>query len=145
MATLEENKQLARSVPEDIATDRNFDLIDEVIAEGFVEHSPLGGDVHGREGFREQVQAHIDSFPDFEATVEQIVAEGDMVAMRITWRGTHEGDFMGFEPTGKSFEGENMVFTRIENGKVAERWLLPDALGILRQLGVESLPPEHTG
>lgn len=142
MTTLEENKQLARSVPEDIATDQNFDRIDEVFAEDFVEHNPLGGEIQGIDAVREEFQAHLDSFPDFEATVEQIVAEGDLVAMHVKWRGTHEGTFMGVEPTGKSFEAENMVFTRIEGGKIAERWLIPDALGILRQLGIEPLPSE---
>lgn len=138
--TIEDNKRLARSVPEEMATDQNFDRVDEVFAEDVVEHNPLAGDVRGREAIREAFQDHLDSFPDFEATVERIVAEGDLVAMHVRWRGTHEGPFMGVEPTGETFEAENMVFTRVEDGKIAERWLLPDALGMLRQLGVDAVP-----
>lgn len=79
-------------------------------------------------------------FPDFEATVEDVVAEGDTVAMRVTLRVTHEGEFMRTEPTGNSFEVQNTVFTRIEDGKIAERWVQPDTLGMLRQLGIVEFP-----
>jgi predicted ester cyclase len=80
------------------------------------------------------------AFGDFSATVEDIVAEGDTVAMRVLLQGTHEGEFMGVEPTGRKFEIENMVFTRIEAGKIAERWVQPDMLGWLQQLGAVDQP-----
>lgn len=135
-----ENEQIARSVPEEIATKRNLDRIDEVFAEDFVEHSSFGEEMRGRQAVRETIQSVLDAFPDFEATVEETVAEGDLVAMRVTWRGTHEGPFMGIEPTGKSFETQSMIFTRIEDGTITERWVVPDALGMLTQLGVIEPP-----
>lgn len=67
------------------------------------------------------------------------MAEGDTAAMRVTLRGTHDGEFLGIEPTGESFGVQNMVFTRVSGGRIAERWLRPDTLGMLQQLGV--LPP----
>jgi predicted ester cyclase len=86
------------------------------------------------------MSAFLAAFPDFEATVEDIVAEGDTVAMRVTLRGTHDGPFMGVEPTGNPFEVRNMVFTRIEDGKIAERWVQPDTLSLMQQLGAVELP-----
>ncbi|WP_227355644.1 ester cyclase [Haladaptatus salinisoli] len=138
--TTEENKRLARRVPEEIATERNFDLVEEVYAEDCVEHAPFGEPATGREATEEQLRSFIGAFPDFEATVEDAVAEGDTVAMRVTLRGTHEGEFMGIEPTGNSFEVQNAVFTRVEDGKIAERWVMPDTLGMFRQLGVVESP-----
>ena len=122
----EENERIARRVPEDIATEGDFDLIDEVFAEDAVERNPWAV-VRGREEIHESFDDLADSFGDFSATVEETVTEGDTVAMRVTLRGTHEGEFMGFPPTGKSFEVGNMVFTRIEGGMIVERWVQPDA------------------
>ena len=141
LTTIEENKRIARRVPEDIATQKKLDLIEEVFAPDAVETGIFGQEpIRGIEEGRARLEALFEAFPDFSATVEDIVAEGDTVAMRVTLRGTHEGAFMGMEPTGESFEVQNMVFTRIEDGKIAERWVLPDALGMFQQLGVVSPP-----
>jgi len=131
---------IAKRVPEEIATGRNLDLIDEVYAEDCVEHGPFGQETHGREGIREEIGAFLDAFSDFEAKVEDARTEGDTVAMRVTLSGTHDGSFMGIEPTNESFSIPNMVFTRLEDGMIAERWLLPDTLGMLVQLGVVESP-----
>ena len=135
-----ENERIARRVPEDIATGGNLDLILEVFAEDAVEHGPFGQEARGHDAIREFLQQYRTAFPDFSATVEDAVTEGDTVAMRVTLRGTHEGEFMGIEPTNESLEVGNMVFTRVEDGKIVERWLQPDTLGMLRQLGVVSPP-----
>lgn len=138
----EENKKIARRYPEEVATERNVDLIDELETDDFVEHGPFGQESRGPTEDKEQMRSFLAAFPDFEATVEDVIAEGDMVAMRVTLRGTHEGEFMGIDPTGKPFEIQNMVFTRVEDGKIAERWVQPDSLGLMQQLGVVELPTE---
>lgn len=134
-----ENKRIARRVPEEIATERKLELIDEVYAEDTVEHAPYG-DTRGRTDLRADFERFLDAFPEFSATVEEIVAEDDTVAMRVTLRGVQDGEFMGMEPAGREFEIQNMVFTRIEDGKIAERWLQPDMLGMLEQLGAIESP-----
>lgn len=139
--TGEENKRVARRFPEEVATEGNIDVIDEICAEDVVDHSPLG-DVRGREELKAQLESLRTAFEDFSATVEEAVAEGDTVAMRVTLRGTHVGDFMGIEATGKDFEVENMVFTRVEDGHIVERWVQPDMLGLMQQLGAIELPGE---
>lgn len=139
--TLEENKQIARRFPEDVATKGDIDLIDEICAEDVIDHSPLG-EVRGREELKNQIESIRKAFKDLSATVEDVIAEGDTVAMRVTIRGIHDGVFMSVEPTGIELEVANMVFTHIEDGKIGERWVQPDMLGLMQQLGVVELPGE---
>lgn len=140
-STTEENKRVVRRFPEEVATQGNIDVIDEISAEDIIDHSPLG-EIQGRDELKEQAKYLLSAFGDFSATVEDIIAEGDTVAMRVTLRGTHEGEFMGIEPTGKEFEFQNMVFARMRDGKLVERWIQPDQLSLLQQLGVVEPPGE---
>ncbi|WP_211338389.1 ester cyclase [Haloterrigena salifodinae] len=137
--TTKENKQIARRFPEEVATKGKIDVIDEICAEDVIDHSPLG-EMRGREDLKSQLESLRTAFGDFSATVEDIVADGDTVAMRVTLRGTHESEFMGVEPTGQEFEVGNMVFTRIEDGEIVERWVQPDTLGLMQQLGAVDQP-----
>ena len=139
--SIEENKRIARRFPEDVATAGDLDLIDEICAEDVVDHSPLG-EVRGRDALKEQLAGMRAAVTDFSATVEDAIAEGDTVAMRVTLRGTHTGEFMDIPATGNEYEVENMVFTRIEDGQIAERWVLPDMLSMMQQLGVVEAPGE---
>lgn len=136
-----ENKRIARRFPEEVATGGKTELIDEICIEDVVEHSPLG-ERRGREALKEQSEYIHTAFPDVGVTIEDAVAEGDTIAQRLTFHGTHKGEFMGIEPTGAEVEIANMLFTRIKDGRIAERWLLPDTLGLLQQLGVVELPGE---
>lgn len=136
-----ETKRIARRFPEEVATEGEIDLVDEICTEDVVEHSPLG-ERRGREALNEQSEYIHAAFPDVAVSIEDAVAEGDTVAQRLTFHGTHEGEFMEIESTGTEVEIVNMLFTRIEDGLIAERWLLPDTLGLLQQLGVDELPGE---
>jgi predicted ester cyclase len=80
------------------------------------------------------------AFPDLEATVEQTVAEGDQVAMRVTLSGTHRGQFMAVDPTGETFEIEHALFVRFADEEIVELRGELDAFGLLRQLGVLEEP-----
>ncbi len=73
-------------------------------------------------------------------TLHEVLADGGYVAFRATEIGTHEGEFMGIEPTGRRVEMEGTVIHRLEDGKVAETWAQFDVLGLLRQLGAIELP-----
>jgi predicted ester cyclase len=131
--TAEENKQIARRFPEEVATEGDIDLIDDLCTADVVDHNPLR-ETRGREELKRHIESIRAAFGDFSATVEDIVGEGDTVAMRVTLRGRHDGDFAGIEPTGNEFEVNNMVFTRIEDGRVAERWVNPDVYGLMQQV-----------
>ncbi|MFC7204509.1 ester cyclase [Haloferax namakaokahaiae] len=137
--TPEGNELVARRFPEEVATEGNIDAIDEICTEDVADHSPLG-ETKGREELKEDIRGLREAFSDFSATVEDVVSNDDLVAMHVTLRGTHDGEFMGTEATGKTFEVGNMVFSRIENGLIAERWVQPDMLGMLDQLGIVEKP-----
>lgn len=141
VTSIEENKQIVRRFPEEVVSGRQFDVIEEICAPDIVDHGPFG-ERHGLEQFKEDAEYLRAAFPELSVTVEDAIAEGDTVALRVTVRGTHEGEFMGVEPTGREFEIQNMVFCRVENGQIVERWIQPDMLGLMQQLGVVELPGE---
>jgi predicted ester cyclase len=80
------------------------------------------------------------AFPDLSVKVEAIVAEGDLVAVRGTWTGTHKGPFppMNLPPTNRHTTPSGMVFWRIRDGQIVERWGNLDRLGLQRQFSAES-------
>ena len=113
--------------------------MDELVAEDFVLHGAPPGMAPGREGYKQFVKKHHTGFPDFHVTVDDVVVEGDKVARRVTWGGTHQGEYMGIAPTGKQASVTVITIERIEDGKIAEQWGAADLLGLMRQLG--ALPP----
>lgn len=139
-SVLDEHKQLARRIPTEIASKGAIEVIDEIFADDVVARTSHLGNAHGRDAFRELPQRMRGAFPDLEATVEEIIAEDDYVAMRVVLTGTHDGQFKNLEPTGKSFEIEHAIFLRIEEGEIVELWGQLDTFGLLRQLGVIDQP-----
>lgn len=139
--TGDENKQIVRRFFEEVVTGGNLNLIDELFTEDVIDHTPAGV-THGREAVKELMESLQTAFTDSVVTVEDVIAEGDTVAMRLGYRGTHEGEFMGLEPTDRDFDIEGMVFTRIRDGKIAERWQRSDMLGLMQQVGIEDMAGE---
>jgi predicted ester cyclase len=88
-------------------------------------------------GHREFLTQMRRALPDFTSTIEDLVAEGDLVAARLTYSGTHEGVLRGVPPTGKRLTWEAMTFRRFnDDGLTVERWILGDNLSLLHQLGL---------
>ncbi|WP_227380489.1 ester cyclase [Haladaptatus halobius] len=145
MSTPEENKELVERTSFEVYTEGNVDLIDEMVSDDYVLHDPTSPEeVRGPDGLKEHVKTYRDAFPDLDATIESLIAEDDLVAVRFVTRGTHEGplpDLPDLEPTGKEFEVTGTEFDRIEDGKLAETWLMFDTLGFMEQLGV--IPSEE--
>jgi predicted ester cyclase len=79
------------------------------------------------------------AFPDLQTTIEDLIAEGDKVAIRQTWRGTRNGNFLGIPPTGEQVTFTSTEFYRVAGGELAEEWVELDMLGWLQQLG--AIPP----
>jgi len=136
----ERHKETVRKYPLAVSVGE-FDVIDEICTEDVVSHAPLG-EPEGRVSLKAYERPVHEALPDFDVTFEDLVAEGDRVAMRLTIRGTHEGELMGVEPTGRAVEFGNTVFHRLEGGKIAERWVQPDVLGLLRQVDAVDLPDQ---
>ncbi|OVE85208.1 ester cyclase [Natronolimnobius baerhuensis] len=131
---------LVRRDPEEVWTEGNLETIDEIFAADFVLHDPSSADdSKGRDEYRAYVEAYREAFPDVEYEVEHVLAEDDTVALRYTAHGTHDGEFMGLEPTGDQVSVSGMEMYRIEDEQIAEMWTSYDALGLFQELGV--VPP----
>ncbi|MFC7213169.1 ester cyclase [Saliphagus sp. GCM10025334] len=148
MSTTTENKEIVRRYYEEAFNEGRTDLLEELIAENVVNHDPVSDETltpeesRGFEGFVRHVEAAHEAFDGATVTIEDMVAEGDTVAVRFTFAGTHEGRFAGFDPTGERLEGSNMVFMRLGDGMIVERWEESDSLDALRQLGIVSSPED---
>jgi predicted ester cyclase len=106
------------------------------VAPDAVDHdpqNPYAGE--GLEGLKKTVAMYRTAFPDISFTIEEQIAEGDMVATRWTGTGTNEGELMGMSPTGKHSVVTGIGIDRIENGKIVESWGNWDTLGMLQQIG----------
>ncbi len=132
----EENKALVRRWFEE--TDRhNFAILDELLAEDYVDHNPPFPDLPGgREGVRRANEMLLAAFPDATHVIEDQLAEGDRAATRWTARGTHTGEVNGVPPTGKKISVDAISIHRMAGGRIAETWEVWDTLGFLQQIGV---------
>jgi steroid delta-isomerase-like uncharacterized protein len=133
---MEANAKASRRILEELFGAGNYGLADELIAADAVGHDPaLPEPVSGPEGLKEAARGYRSAFPDLTMTVETVLAEGDLVAIRWTARGTHKGDLFGIAPTGKEATVTGITIDRHAGGKIAESWTSWDALGLLQQLG----------
>ena len=140
MESSEENKKLVERASFKVFNEGNVEILEEVLADEFVLHdSTSPEEIRGREAFEEYIRTYRNAFPDLDATIDSIVAEGDLVAARFTVRGTHEGplpEAPDLKPTGTEIEISGMEFDRIENNRLAETWQAIDVYSLLGQLGV---------
>jgi len=136
----EDNKALVRRFVDEVQSGGNIDLIDEVCSPGFVNHSAPPGIPADREGLKILTAMFRGAFPDSHFTIENMVAEGDKVATRKTFHGTHGGDFMGMPPTGRVVSMGLIDIVRVSDGRVVEHWAMGDSLGLMQQLGVIPQP-----
>ena len=133
----EENKAIARRALKEIFSGQgNLEVADEIISPNFVGHDPVSSeDSRGPEGVKEFAMMYRNAFPDVQLSVEDQVAEGDMVVTRWIARGTHQGELMGIAPTGNRVTVAGTSVERIVDGKIEETWDNYDALGMMQQIG----------
>jgi predicted ester cyclase len=137
MSTAEaENKALFRRTYEELLNGGGLSVADQLVAPHFVNHEAPPGRDRGPESMRGLTVMLRSAFPDLHFEIEEIVAEGDVVAGRLSMSGTHEGALMGTSPTGRSVHQEHMHFVRFEDGKAVEHWGVRDDLGMMQQLGL---------
>jgi steroid delta-isomerase-like uncharacterized protein len=134
----EENKTVIRRLVEEVYNDNNLDVLYELVAQDMANHSAVPEHQHGIEGFKHVNRWVRAGFSDAHYEIEDMIAEGDMVACRITVSGTHDGDFQGTPPTGKRFSVDHVHWHRLADGKLVERWAVRDDLGAAQQLGMLS-------
>jgi steroid delta-isomerase-like uncharacterized protein len=137
---LERNKDVIRRFFDELWNPWNFAKADELLAPEIVFKGTLGSELKGRDAFRAYMRKVESAFPDFHNTIMEITAEEDRVIARTHYRGTHRGEIFGLAPSGKQISYAGAAFFRIRDGQVIEGWVLGDLLGLLRQLGTDSLP-----
>ncbi|HEX9496815.1 MAG TPA: ester cyclase [Mycobacterium sp.] len=110
--------------------------IDELVEPDATIRTPLPGDATGAEVLKHVWAVLLRAFPDLHLTVEDLIGEEDKVVARIVVTGTHLGEYMGMEPTGKSIAYDEIFIFRFANGRVVETWGVVDVFSQMRQLGV---------
>ncbi len=143
-ATEAENKAQFRRAYEELLNQGNLEVAEDLVAPDFLNHEAPPGRNRGPESMRGLATMLRTAFPDLHFTIEELIAEGDTVAGRLTMNGTHRGPLMGMPPTGRSVRQDHMHFVRFQNGKAIEHWGVRDEMGMMQQLGV--IPgPEQAG
>jgi predicted ester cyclase len=139
----EQNKAIARRYAEELRDFwRSGDLsfVDRIFDSNYIQHVP---GVPSSMSVKQIFAALRAGIPDFQTTIEDLIAEGDRVAVRISWEGTHKGELMGIPPTGKHVKVTEMQIYRMANGKIVERWVETDVLGMMQQLGIIPTPEQQ--
>jgi predicted ester cyclase len=140
MTNDENQKAVMRRIAAEVLNAKNLGIASELCAAGVIDHSGFPGQPPGLAGMRARWGMVLEAFPDFHVTIHDIVAEGDLVALRTSARGTHRGTFFGVPPTGKEIVFHEINFNRIRDGKQVEHWATRSTFEVLQQLGVAPGP-----
>ena len=136
--SIEENKKIVQRYQE-IYNSNDLDALDEVVSEDLLTPKIMPGIPTGIEGAKAAHRIMLAGFPDYRTIIDDLFAEGDKVAARITMTGTNTGSFMGIPPTGKHVSFTGIYIARIADGKIVEHWGEEDSVSLLQQLGALSL------
>ena len=135
----EQNKALMRRFFDEVVNQGQLELIDELVADDFVEHESFPGlPSTGPAAPREAFKMFLGAFPDMQFAAEDMIAEGDKVATRVTMTGTHKGEFMGIPATNKQFSVQAMDIVQFRDGKAIAHWGVTDQAAMMEQLGLTS-------
>lgn len=108
---------------------------------GYIAHVPGAPAPLSSEEWVQFIGGFSDGFPDLRLAIEDVVADGDMLAARVSFHGTHTGEFQGIPPTNREVAFSSIELNRFEDGRVAEHWVEINILGVLQQLGVAPAGP----
>ena len=132
--TLDDNKAIVRRFVDEIFVRGRHETVDELLADDFVAHTwPSTG--HPKDDLKSAIDRAAGGLADAQFTIEDLIAEGDRVAVRLTTAATQVGEFMGMPPSGKRYSIEEIHIFRLRDGKVVEHWHQFDQMGMMRQLG----------
>lgn len=130
----QQNKQLLAQFAEAIFVKKDLSQLAKWMAPHYIQHNPLVP--QGLAGFESFFATWFKAVPDWQYTLEKLVAEGDTVWAYGVYSGTQQGDWLGIPATGKHYSIHAVDMFRIEDGKLAEHWDVLDAYGLFKQLGV---------
>jgi len=134
------NEELVRTACQVVWTDGDVSRIGEFYAENFQANYPMTDWGTGLQGAKDLALGIRAAFPDYRERIDELIDAGDRIVVRLTIRGTHQGDYGGLPATGKSVEFTDVTICRIENGRIVEQSGLSDLLTLYVQLGLIELP-----
>lgn len=135
--TSQENMMIVRRFTDELYEKGNLDIAYEIVHEDHVLHVPAGVDYQsGRDGVQRRAAMFHGAFADLRFNIDEMFAVDDMVASHWTFIGTHNGEFLGVEPTGKRVAVEGLSMSRIRDGKIVESWGFWDTGELFKQLGI---------
>jgi steroid delta-isomerase-like uncharacterized protein len=129
-----ETRELVRRLHAALLDSRDPDVADEFFAAGFVSHNNPPGFPPGVEGVKRFFTMFRDAFPDASVVIDEMVIDGDRVAVATTLTGTHRGELMGVAPTGRRVSVTGIDIVRVSDGRIVEHRGLTDMVGLMRQL-----------
>jgi steroid delta-isomerase-like uncharacterized protein len=130
---LEENKAAVRRYFEGVINGKNLDLVRELGTPDEVDH-PAGA--RGPEEIRQFFELLYAAFPDLRVDVHDVIGEGDLLAARVSYSGTHQGELLGIPATGRYVQTDGVDFFRMQDARLAEHWGGADSTSLFQQLGV---------
>ena len=133
---IEDNKSLVRQYVDEVFNQRQLAAVDTLLAPDHIDHTLPPGLPTDLAGTKKAIAMYLRAVPDLQVTVEDLIAEGDRVAIRYTSRGTQRGPLGPIPATRRPVTISSYLIARIVDGKIVEMWGLDDQLGLLRQLGV---------
>lgn len=136
--SLDRNKAIYQHYIQQVFNQGQVDLLDELLSPSYLYHEAPPGTLPGAEGIKQVVSMFRAAFPDLEITIDDQVAEGDLVCTRATTRGTHQGEIFGIPATGKAVTMNGLTLVRIVEGRIAESWVKNDVMSLMHQLGAGS-------
>ena len=123
---LQQNKLFIGRFVEEVINNKNLNSINVLVADDFIERVPFPGQGPGREGLKYAIGLFLTAFPDIQWTLDEQIAEGEVVVSRFTWTGTHRGEFLGIPPSGKRVKIWGVVIDVVTDGKVSENRIIMD-------------------
>lgn len=126
-------KEIAKKYSNRVWNAKDIAIIDELVDQEILIHS-LFGDFHGKEAMKEVVRNWLRGFPNLRVDPDFVIVENDLVSIQWHAQGTHQGEFKGRKPTGKSVSYSGMTIYRIKNGKITEYWAYLDMQFLLNQI-----------
>jgi predicted ester cyclase len=141
MTDVERNKEATRRTWEEIFPACDVEALADVVDPDVVSRGRRPDEPSGFEGVKRTMLWLSTVFSDQRWEIHDMIAEGDLVAVRVTHHGRHTGDLMGIPPTGREVAYEYVHFLRFRDGKAVEQWSVRDDMKLMRQLGVVPAPP----
>lgn len=135
------NQALVREFYEEVMNRKQFEVLQKTHASDYVQHNlPGDRELTGRADYEAFLRGFFEAFSDLSVVLDDVVADDELVAVRVTYRGSHDGEILGIPATGTAVTFRGMVFFRVEDGRIVEGWPQTDMWDLLLQIGADKLP-----